>query len=60
MISATLVPGAVQHVARSAKWCAADPGPFHVRSLERSRTSGAPLRKSFALRRIRDKRGITK
>jgi len=29
---------------------------FKRRSLERSRTSGAPLRKSFALHRIRDTR----
>ena len=39
-----LVPGAAQHGARSAKWCAADPGPFQARSLERSRLCGAPLR----------------
>jgi hypothetical protein len=30
------------------------PGPFQTQSLERSRISGAPLRKSFALHRVRD------
>ena len=41
-----------------AKWCAADPGSRFCR-LEKqpgSRISGAPLRKSFALHRIRDTR----
>jgi hypothetical protein len=37
-----------------------EPGPFQILSLERSRTSGAPLRKSFALHRIRDTRGTIK
>ena len=31
-----------------------EPGSFQTQSLEQSRTSGAPLRKSFALYRIRD------
>jgi len=49
----TLFPG------RSAAWsvaqrCAADPGIARKCSLERSRLSGAPLRKSYALHRIRD------
>ena len=48
----------VSHVSRaqrSTKWCAADPGPpKKLGRLERSRLSGAPLRKSFALHRSRD------
>src|SRR6266702_6099983 len=40
----TCVPGAAQHEARSAEWCAADPGPLRTQSLKRSRISGAPLR----------------
>jgi putative ABC transport system substrate-binding protein len=40
------VPGAAQHEARSAKWCAADPGPRCLIDEEQpgSRISGAPLR----------------
>src|SRR2546430_3501152 len=41
--SATRVPGAAQHGALSAQWCAADRGPLGARSLWRPRTSGAPL-----------------
>ena len=37
------VPGAAQHGARGAQWCAADPGSLRTPSLERSRISGAPL-----------------
>ena len=44
----------VSRAQRSAKRCAADPGPYRTISLWRSRISGAPLRKSFALHRIRD------
>jgi hypothetical protein len=33
-----------------------EPGPFQTPNLERSRTSGAPLRKNYVLHRIRDTR----
>jgi hypothetical protein len=36
-------------------WCAADPGSFRILSLGRSRISGAPLRKSYVLHRVREK-----
>src|SRR5687768_14068299 len=37
-----------------AERCTADPGPFHIRYLERSRVCSAPLRKRFVLRCARD------
>jgi len=41
------VAGAAQHEARSAQWCAADPGPRFLSAAQKqpgSRISGAPLR----------------
>ena len=43
-----------QRSTSAATWCAAEPGPFQTPPARRSRISGAPLRKSSALHRIRD------
>ena len=49
LICVTVFPG--RSAARSvAKWCAADPGPSHTRSLRRSRISGASLRAAPLIR----------
>src|SRR5262249_36112726 len=40
----SLAPDALQHAARSAEWCSAEPGPRATRTAHGSRFCGAPLR----------------
>jgi putative ABC transport system substrate-binding protein len=52
------VPGAAQRHRRSLRWCAAEPGPYQIPSLERSWISGAPLRAAHSRCTASETRGL--